>query len=201
MDIKWFGKGCFRIKERSTIAFTDPYPLADGSKSRNKADVVTFSAGQRDKKALDTFSTAPYVITRPGEYEVSGLFVTAVAPARAQKPNVLTLFHFEDITVCHLGALDHVLGQNEVEQLGAVDILLVPAGGPHLVNAAQASEVISLLEPSLIIPMYYSASEPELLERFLKEMGSSPSAPLDELRISKSGLPEESQILLLNPAA
>lgn len=200
MDIKWFGKGCFRIKERSNIAFTDPYSLQENGRAKNKTDIVTFSGGTSNPKALEAFSTTPYVITRPGEYEVSGIFVTAVAPARATTQNVLMLFQFEDLTVCYLGALDHILSQTEVEQLGAVDILLVPAGGAGLITATQAAEVISLVEPRLIIPTHYSDDEPEVLERFLKEMGTTPSAPLDELRISKSGLPDESQIVLLNPA-
>jgi len=66
------------------------------------------------------------------------------------------LFEFEDITICHLGDLDHVPTQAQVEEsLGEVDVLLVPVGGGESLNAAQASEVISLLEPHIVIPMHY----------------------------------------------
>lgn len=201
MDIKWYGKGCFRIKERNNILFTDPTPLrANAARAKLKADIVTFSSGEVDTKALESFSSEPYVITRIGEYEVGGIFVTSIGPNGKESNNRVMLYHFEDMTVCYLGELDHVLGQSEVEALGAVDILLVPAGGAGLISAAQVAEVISLVEPRLIVPGHYEGQPSEALDRFLKEMGSSASSSLDELRVSRSSLPEESQVYLLNPS-
>ena len=109
--------------------------------------------------------------------------------------------HSLDVSVCHLGRLGHVLGQEEVDKLSEVDILLVPVGGHGVLNASQAAEVISLIEPLIVIPMYYSvdgSGQPfESAEKFVKEMGATSVNPLDELRITKSGLPEETQIVLL----
>ncbi|MGH2544036.1 MAG: MBL fold metallo-hydrolase, partial [Ardenticatenaceae bacterium] len=80
MEIKWYGHACFRLKDRIGIAFTDPFPLTGLGyvRPRSKADIVTISHDHPNHSSLDGFTSDPYVITRPGEYEVSGIFVTAI---------------------------------------------------------------------------------------------------------------------------
>lgn len=210
MDIKWYGHGCFRLKERSTVAFTDPYPLntPNTNRPRTKADVVTVDLGYPLESPLDGFTNTPYLIQRPGEYEVNGVFVTTLPTAPDAKQNghgatrhTMMIFQFEDISVCHLGRLGHVLGQDEVEKLSEVDVLLVPVGGNGVLNASQAVEVISLIEPLIVVPMYYqvdgNGESFDTVEKFLKEMGATAVTPIDELKLTKSGLPEETQIVLL----
>ncbi len=210
MDIKWYGHACFRLKERGAVAFTDPFPLQGMGYSRpkSKADVVTISHEHPNHASLDGFSTTPFVITRPGEYEVNGIFVTVIRTYHDTKQgaergfNNVVLFQFEDLSVCHLGDLGHVLSQEEVEKLSSVDVLLVPVGGEGTLSAAQAAEVISLIEPYYVIPMHYKtdtyAGKMEGVEKFLKEMGATAPQVTDELRLTRSSLPEETQVLLLN---
>jgi len=210
VEIKWYGHGCFRLKERTTVAFTDPYPLntPNTNRPRTKTDVVTVDMGYALENPVDGFTNTPYLIQRPGEYEVSGLFVTTLLTAPDAKKNghtatrhTIMVFQFEDISVCHLGRLGHVLGQDEVEKLSEVDILLVPVGGNGVLTASQAVEVISLIEPLIVVPMYYNVEgngeEFEGVEKFLKEMGATAVTPIDELKLSKSSLPDETQIVLL----
>jgi L-ascorbate metabolism protein UlaG (beta-lactamase superfamily) len=212
VDIKWYGHGCFRLKERSAVAFTDPYPLTipNATRPRAKADIVTADLGAGLKNPLDGFTNTPYLVQRPGEYEVSGIFVTGLPTAPDTKKNndstthhTMMIFQFEDVSVCHLGRLGHVLGQEEVDKLSEVDILLVPVGGHGVLNASQAAEVISLIEPLIVIPMYFdvdgAAPSFDSAEKFLKEMGATAVTPIDELKITKSGLPEETQIVILRP--
>jgi L-ascorbate metabolism protein UlaG (beta-lactamase superfamily) len=77
----------------------------------------------------------------------------------------------------------------------------VPVGGGGGLNAAQAAEVISLLEPSLVIPMHYrteSGSESlDPVSKFLKEMGLGAVTPEAGLKVTKSGLPEETRVVVL----
>ena len=210
MEIKWYGHGCFRLKERNAVAFTDPYPLTTthALRPRTKADIVTVDMGYPLDNPLDGFTNTPYLIQRPGEYEVNGVFVTAIPTAPDTKTNghhptrhTMMIFQFEDISICHAGRLGHVLGQDEVEKLSEVDILIVPVGGNGVLNASQAAEVISLIEPLIVIPMYYSVEgfgDPfEGVEKFVKEMGATAVNPIDELKITRSGLPEETQLVLL----
>lgn len=112
----------------------------------------------------------------------------------------LYLFGFDALTVCHLGALDQVPTSSQVEELTNIDVLLVPIGGQGTLGAAQASEVISLLEPRVVIPMAYSLPDKDgALERFLKVTGAGPAEPEEILRITRSRLPDETQVALLAP--
>ena len=68
-------------------------------------------------------------------------------------------------------------------------------------NAAQAAEVVSLLEPHSVIPMHYHVPDSTLkldsVGKFLKEMGLDKVAPQEVLKISRSGLPDETQVVVL----
>lgn len=210
MDIKWYGHSCFRLKDRNGTAFTDPFPLKGlgYSRPRSKADLVTISHEHPNHSSLEGFTSEPYVVTRPGEYEVSGIFVTAIQTYHDNNQgaergyNNLMLFHFDELSVCHLGDLGHVLSQDEVEKLSEVDVLLVPVGGAGALNAAQAAEVISLIEPFYVVPMHYRTdtySEGlEGVEKFLKEMGVTSPTVTDELKLSRGNMPEETQVVLLS---
>ena len=101
----------------------------------------------------------------------------------------------------HLGALNRVPSQTEVEALGPVHIALVPVGGGGGLNAAKAAEVVSLLEPGFVIPMHYGTSSSNIklapLEKFLKEMGLGDIEPQPSLKVTKSMIPDETHVVVL----
>jgi L-ascorbate metabolism protein UlaG (beta-lactamase superfamily) len=146
-----------------------------------KADVVTVSHDAPGHNYLAAVKGAQRVITGPGEYEIGDVFITGVrmsAGANNQgkgSPNTLYVFDFEGVTIAHLGDLDRVPNQTEIEALGTVHVALVPIGGGKGLNAPKAAEVVSLLEPGYVIPMHYSTPESQLelapLQNFLNEMG------------------------------
>ena len=107
------------------------------------------------------------------------------------------------MTVAHLGDLSQVPSQAQVERLGSVDIALVPVGGGRGLNAAKAAEVVSLIEPGIVIPMHYQLPGCKLdlnpLEKFTKEMGLSEVEPQDSLKITKSSVPTETKVVVLSP--
>jgi L-ascorbate metabolism protein UlaG (beta-lactamase superfamily) len=88
-----------------------------------------------------------------------------------------------------------------VEDLGSIEVLMVPVGGQNTLNAAQAAEVISLIEPYIVIPMHYYLPDLTVkldpVDKFLKEMGVTKADTIDTLKLTKAGLPEETQIVLL----
>jgi L-ascorbate metabolism protein UlaG (beta-lactamase superfamily) len=105
--------------------------------------------------------------------------------------------------VVHLGDLSHVPDQSTIESMGEVNVALVPVGGGAGLTAAMAAEVISLIEPNYIVPMHYALPglnvELDPVEKFLKEMGVSKVQEADFLRVSRITLPEQSQVIVLNP--
>lgn len=210
MEISWYGHSCFRITERGlATVVTDPYDHRQVGYDplKLKADIVTISHNSPGHNNLAAIKGDPYRITGPGEFEVGGVFITGVATNGHRNPdeprNTLYMIDYNGITIVHLGDMNRVPTQTEVEALGNVHIALVPVGSSGGLNAAKAVEVISVFEPNIVIPMHYATEgatvKLEPLNRFLKEMGQTEVKPQPSLKItSVSGLPEETQVVVLD---
>lgn len=208
MEITWYGLSCFRLVEKGMAAVvTDPYDAAIGYRQPDlQADVVTISHAAPGHSNVAAIRESRYTIRGPGEYEIGGVFVTGVMPdgeRTRDDGNTIYVFDFGGLTVAHLGDLAQVPTQTQIESLGAVDIVLVPVGGGTGLNATQAAEIVSLIEPSIIVPMHYQtdsiALKLEPVAKFLKQMGLEAPPPETTLKITKSGLPSESKVVLLEP--
>lgn len=211
MEITWYGHACFRLKDRNISVVTDPYDKTLGLPlPRPKADIVTISHPVPHHNYIAGVKGEFKVIDSPGEYEIGGVFVNGihlVAPkkkgsnATAAAQNNIFVFYMDDLAICHLGDLSDVPTQNQVEDMGSIDVLLVPVGGQNALSAAQAAEVISLIEPQIVVPMHYSLPgltvKLDSVDKFLKEMGLTKADPIDTLKLTKANLPEETQIVLL----
>ncbi len=209
MEIDWFGQSCFRLREGAITIVTDPYDKSIGyTLPRLRADLVTVSHDAPGHACASAVKGEPKVLSRPGEYEVKGLFITGIqtwsgggAKGEAKEENTVFVFEFGDLTVCHLGDLSKVLTQAQVESMPDVDVLMVPVGGGGALDADKAAEVISQLEPRIVIPMHYQtefcALKLDSLTKFLKEMGVAEHAPEDSLKLTKASLPEETQVVVL----
>lgn len=206
MELTWYGLSCFRLTERkhATIV-TDPYsPKIGLSSLKLKGDVVTISHEAAGHNYLAGVANYAHALNGPGEYEIGSVFITGTAPVNtAVSPsNIIFLFDYDGLTVAHLGDMPKVPSQTQIEALEQVNILLVPVGGGKSLNAAQAAELVSMLEPNIVIPMHYQLPgltfELDPVDRFLKEMGVNEPTREDSLKIaSSSSLPEETEIVLL----
>jgi L-ascorbate metabolism protein UlaG (beta-lactamase superfamily) len=210
MEITWYGHSCFRLMERSMAAVvTDPFDAkATGYDAlKLRADIVTVSYDTPEYNYLEAVKGGPHPITGPGEYELGGVFITGIQTngskhAEGELRNTLYVFDYNGLTIAHLGVLNRVPTQAEVEALGPVHVALVPVGDNMTLNAAKAAEVISLLEPKIVIPMQYATEVSILkldpLSKFLKEMGLSEVEKLPSLKLaSASSLPDETKVIVL----
>jgi len=209
MDISWLGHSCFRIKGSHAIVITDPYsPSLGYSLGKPTARIVTVSHQHEGHSYVQGIGGEPKLITRPGEYEISGVLIIGIMTfhdaARGGKSgkNTVYLMEIDDIVVCHLGDLGHVLTIGQVEEMGNVDVLLLPVGGVSTINAPMAAEVVRQLEPKVVVPMHYKTSalrwELEPVERFLKEIGVKQVEPQPKLSLTKSSLPVSTRVFLLD---
>jgi len=206
MEIYWLGHGCFRLRGRDSTVLTDPCPPSTGYRiGRVNADVVTISSDDPESSYRQAVSGEAKVITGPGEYEVGGVLITGIR-AEGQKGardrNVAYVIELDDVRVCHLGTMSQVPSADDVEVLGAADILIIPVGGSGLLDAGKAAETVSLLEPKIVIPMRYkteaSTGALEPVEKFLREMGAEAKTPEQRLSVTKSGLPHDTTVVLLS---
>src|SRR5574340_715422 len=213
MELSWYGHSCFRMTERGlATVVADPFDnKAIGySPLKLKADIVTVSHEAPGHSNSDAVKGTSHVIRGPGEFEIGGVFITGVQTdgagagktGQSAPRNTLYVFDYDGITVAHLGDLRQVPTQAEVEALGTVNIALVPVGGGGGLNAAKAAEVISLIEPNIVVPMHYATAEAKVpldsLSKFMKEMGLGKQEVQPSLKASRSGLPEETRVIVLD---
>ncbi len=213
MEITWYGHSCFRLTERGmATVVVDPFDSKTTGYSalKLKADIVAVSHDAPGHNFVEAVKGTSHVIKGPGEFEIGGVFITGVQTngsgsgkkAKEQVRNTLYVFDYEGLTVAHLGDLQQVPTQAEIEALGNVNVALVPVGGGGGLNAAKAAEVVSLLEPNIVVPMHYATPDAkvtlESLNKFLKEMGLSKQDAQPSLKVTRSGLPDETHVAVLD---
>jgi L-ascorbate metabolism protein UlaG (beta-lactamase superfamily) len=209
VDITWLGLACFRIRSSQAVIITDPFPPDSGyNLGKQTADIVTVSHQHPSHSYVEGVSGPPRVVKGPGEYEISGVLILGLnayhdaVKGQSRGKNTVYLMEVDGMTICHLGDIGHVLGDEPIEEMGKVDILMLPVGGVTTITATMAAETIRKIEPKIVLPMHYKTPadnrELEPVEDFLKEMGQSPVEPRPRLNVSKSNLPLTMQVVLLN---
>jgi L-ascorbate metabolism protein UlaG (beta-lactamase superfamily) len=170
------------------------------------AQVVTVSNAHPNHSAVSQIDGSPTVFDGPGEYEAHGVFVTGVRTTRAHAPaeqvrNTAYIIEIDDVRVCHLGDVANLPTSDQIELMKDVGVLLVPVGGHCTIGAAEAVEVISQIEPKLVVPMHYATDSCRVdlddVSRFLREMGVSQLAPETRLNVTHASLPAEPTVMLL----
>jgi L-ascorbate metabolism protein UlaG (beta-lactamase superfamily) len=167
--------------------------------------VVTISHDAPGHNYATAVTGKTHSLTGPGEYEIGNVFITGIVTNDSDEANrnVVFMYDFDGVTIAHLGDMASVPKQTQIEALEQVNVLLVPVGSGNSLNAAQASELVSMLEPNIVIPMHYKLPglklELETVDRFLKEMGVTEPTEETTLKISSTNLPEETETIILVP--
>ena len=211
MLITWFGHSCFRIQDKTgpdgiTVA-TDPFDKKIGLKAPNfQADIVTVSHDHYDHNNAKSLRGDPYVIDGAGEYDVKGVLVDGVQSyhdnqsGKERGKNIIFRIEMDGIIVTHLGDLGTELDDKQRGKLSGTDILLIPVGGNYTIDAKKAVEVVSQIEPRIVIPMHYKVPGLTVdiagVDKFVKELGLKPTEE-DRLKISKRDLPSEDMELVI----
>jgi L-ascorbate metabolism protein UlaG (beta-lactamase superfamily) len=208
MEVKWLGHSCFRLKGKAATIITDPYSPQTGYKlGKVTADIVTMSHQHPGHNYLKGISGHPRAVKGPGEYEIREVIIIGIAAfhdanqGSSKGRNTVYLMEMDEVSVCHLGDLGHLLTDDEVEELGEVDILILPVGGVSTIDAATAAQVVRQLDPKVVIPMHYQTPELDRglapVDAFLKEVGAKEVTPKTKLLVTKSNLPLTTQVVVL----
>ncbi len=216
MTINWFGQSCFRIESKEAHStgsgqvsiLIDPFSKETGLKPpKIKDDIVLVTHEHRDHNNIEDITPEAFLINTPGEYEKKGIAIRGISSyhdkveGKERGLNTIYIVKAEDMTICHLGDLgQEKLDEKQVEEIGEIDILLVPVGGNYTINYKEAIGVIGQIEPKIIIPMHYKIKdlkvEIEGPEKFVKELGLTPEK-VDKYKISKKFLPLEEMKLVM----
>ena len=210
MDITYLGHSCFRIRGSQAIIITDPFPPGLGyTLGKQTADIVTVSHGDPSHSYAQGV-TGAHTIKGPGEYEIAGVLVLGVTTfhdavkGQTKGKNTVYLFEIDGVNICHLGDIGHIPTDDQLEQIGSIDILMVPVGGVSTINANMAAQIVRKVEPKIVIPMHYKTAKTkrdlEPVEAFLKEMAVTLAEPRPKLAVTKANLPLTLQVVVLTVA-
>lgn len=213
MQLKYLGHSSFLIKSKEAKVVTDPFdPKAVGLKfPKQEADVVTFSHQHPDHNYSVGVSEGALTIDWPGEYEKLGVRITGYPTfhdnekGEKRGENIIYKIEADDISIVHCGDLGHTLTDELVDEIGDVDILLIPVGGHYTIGAQEAVSIIHKIEPAIIIPMHYNHKDLDQkvngeltgIDEFIKAYGSAPSETLDLLTLKKDDVPEETRLIVM----
>jgi L-ascorbate metabolism protein UlaG (beta-lactamase superfamily) len=212
MEISWFGHSCFRLRGREATIITDPFARSIGlTLGRQSADIVTISHETPHHAAVEGLGGAPRVLRGPGEYEVRGVMIQGIstpgerAEAERYGRNTAYAITIDEVSICHLGDLGSTLSASQIEALKDPDVLLVPVGGGCTIGPAEVAEVVSQLEPKIVIPMHYGmpgvSLKLEPIERFCREMAVEEQRFQPKLSVTHSSVPSETTVVLLEATA
>ena len=170
---------CFKLKGKGATIITDPYDKTVSGRlmPKVKADIVTLSS--KETTALDRVVGSPFIIKGPGEYEIKGVFIFGIPLEKS----TAYVFKIDGLRICHLGDSIGKLTEKQIEKLGEIDVLMVPAN-------KKAVTLIEQLEPRIVVPMNSTI-------KFFKEIGEEKIKPLKKLEVTPSSLPEEREVVWL----
>ena len=207
MQIQYFGLSSFKITTKEATIITDPFHKDTGLvPPRGAAEILILS--QKTNKVYSASSGIQgehFDVTDPGDYDLKSVSIAGVPLKQDDKFISIFLVESEDIRILNLTHIkDFNLKEDELEELGEIDILILPVGGNTVMSASQAAKVVNEIEPKIVIPSHYKM--PGLVfdldgkEKFLKEMGGK-NETLEKLIVKKKDLqPEEgAKVVVLEP--
>lgn len=215
VDIWWYGQACFKVKGKNASVVFDPY---DGDFTglgslKISGDIVCVTHDHRDHNNWQVVAPAqegkaPFVINGPGEYEILQVNIVGIASFHDDRGgeergrNTIYLATVDDVNIVHLGDLGQKkLTQEQVEAVSSCDVLLIPVGSVYTISGRDAPEIISQIEPKIIVPMHYKIPglkfELEDVGVFLSGVGRENLAAVPKLSVSAERLPEEPEVVLL----
>jgi L-ascorbate metabolism protein UlaG (beta-lactamase superfamily) len=214
MKVKWLGHACFLITSGAGVSvITDPYAVGGSinySPIKETADVVVVSHDHSDHNNIGAVQGKPEVVKGIGTTTAKGIQFRGIATShdasqgKQRGANTVFCFTIDDLKLCHLGDLGHVLSPAQITEIGAVDILFVPVGGFFTIDAILASHVCDQLKPKVVIPMHFKTPKCGYaiagVEDFLKGKKDVRKVAGNEVQFERQKLPAATEIVLLQSA-
>ncbi len=210
MKIKWLGHACFKLTSDKGISIiTDPYDESVGYELPDEeADVVTISHGHHDHNYHEWVKGNPELVSKLGSFYVKDIPIKGIRTyhdedqGEKRGANIIYCMELDGIRVCHCGDLGHVLTPDQVQEIGVVDVLLLPVGGTYTVDGAAAAKVAAQLKPRCIIPMHFKTPATQLpiqgVEPFLDLVGGGEHLHRNHLVLNREDLGEQTRVVVLD---
>jgi L-ascorbate metabolism protein UlaG (beta-lactamase superfamily) len=181
LEIEYKGGNTIVLSTKKSRVIVDPKLSLVGLKDMGTKDAVVLATEDR---FLVSGDDAKLVIEGPGEYGVDDLDIRGIAARRhidTENEGMLSTIYrvsVGDLRVAVIGNIHNELSESQLEEIGVVDILIVPVGGGgYTLDATSATNLARSIDANVIIPVHYGDKvlkyevPQESLDVFLKEMG------------------------------
>ncbi|MFZ1301538.1 MAG: MBL fold metallo-hydrolase [Candidatus Microsaccharimonas sp.] len=199
-EVEYKGANSVVISTKKGTIITDPKLSLVGLKDVNTKDAIELATEARF--ALNS-ENARLNIEGPGEYGIADFDIHGVAAQRhidsEADPKISTIYRIEagDIRVALLGNIYEKLNEEQLEEIGVVDVVILPIGGSgYTLDATGAANLVRQIEPKAVIPVHYEDAGIKYevpqgdFETFAKELGGAVEET-PKLKIKQpSALPE-----------
>lgn len=151
----------------------------------------------------------PRIFSQVGEFESKEYKIKGISSyhdntgGTQRGNNIIYTIKTEGLTICHMGDLGHLLTAVQIEEIGKVDILMVPVGGYYTIDSSEATQVVKQLNPGIVMPMHYKSIESDIVynitgvQPFCDSLGWDVLDGLNELYISPATIPSlEHKVIL-----
>lgn len=186
-EIEYKGANGIIVSSKKASIVIDPKLSVAGLKDLSVKDAVELATEARFAINSDD---AKLVIEGPGEYGIADFDIRGVAAQRhldtEADPKASTIYRIEsgDIRVAVFGNIYEKLNETQLEEIGIVDIVVIPVGGGgYTLDATGAATIIRQVEPKIVIPVHYADDGIKYevpqseFEVFVSELG----APVEEM--------------------
>lgn len=212
MKVEWFGQAAFLLTSETGLRIiTDPYdPVIGYEEIAVEAEIATVSHEHRDHNYVAGLKGNPQAVKDAGLHDAKGIQFKGTATFHDKSQgserggNTIFCFRLDGIRVCHLGDLGHPLSDEQIAEIGQVDVLLTPVGGGPTINATEATELVDKLRPRVVIPMHFRTEKAALrfaeVDDFLVDKKGITRLDSSIYEVKSENLPEETQVIVLKPS-
>jgi hypothetical protein len=181
-EIEYKGANSVIISTKKSTLVTDPKLSLVGLKDVSTKDTVELATEARFALNSDT---ARLTIEGPGEYGVGEFDIKGIAAQRhldsESDPLASTIYRVEinETRIAIVGNIYEKLSEAQLEEIGLIDILIIPIGGNgYTLDATGAATITRSIDPKIVMPIHYADSgmqyevAQDTLETFVKELGA-----------------------------
>jgi L-ascorbate metabolism protein UlaG (beta-lactamase superfamily) len=212
MEITYFGLNSIRLRGRDATVLIDPYdPKLGLAPVRLNVSIVVLTHDDSSHFSFQGLGNDYQPVKGAGEFELKGVALHGIQTFHDAKQgaergkNFVYVIEIDDLRVCHLGHLGHVLTEDQLDAIGSkIDVLCVPVGGGTHLGSAQATETVNQIEPKYVIPISYRlqglgavGEKLEPVDKFAKEMGTPEVTPQPKLQLTGASTMEETKLIVL----
>lgn len=216
MNLKYLAHAAFLFtSDKGTRVLIDPYEPGGFEGAINykpideNVDAIIISHDHADHNYIAPHHAEAKVFNKPGRANFNDVEILGIktfhdtSKGGERGENLVFVIKIDDIVICHLGDLGHVLAKEELEAIGRIDVLLIPVGGLYTIDANAATSIMQAVMPKICIPMHYKTEKLSFgfapVDNFLKNKNNVKQKGVSEIELDKNNLPQVPEIWALNP--